>query len=91
MDTVPSDRHDWPVGLSNYVLEYDTAKYSMDDYEVLQQLRLRQQKSELEELKPAFMEQATFLIASISILVIGRILRLEQVGMKQLFEPLVRT
>jgi len=63
----------------------------MDDYEVLQQLRLRQQKSELEELKPAFMEQATFLIASISILVIGRILRLEQVGMKQLFEPLVRT
>jgi len=36
----------------------------MDDYEVLQQLRLRQQKSELDELKPASIGQATFFIAS---------------------------
>ena len=52
MDTVPSDGHGWPVELSNEVLECDAAKYSMNDCKVLLQVRLRQQKSDIDELKP---------------------------------------
>ena len=41
MDIIPSNGHGWPVGLSNEVLEFDAAKYSIDDHVVLQQVRVR--------------------------------------------------
>ena len=53
MDTVPSVDKAALWGYPTSFFECDAAKHSMDNYEILQQERLRQRKSELDELKPA--------------------------------------
>ena len=53
MDTVPSVDRAAPSGYPTSFFVCDAAKHSMDNHEILQQERLRQRKSELDELKPA--------------------------------------
>mmetsp|Transcript_59152 Transcript_59152/g.69164 ORF Transcript_59152/g.69164 Transcript_59152/m.69164 type:complete len:80 (+) Transcript_59152:572-811(+) len=58
MDTVPSVDTAGPSGYPTSFFECDAAKHSMD-YDIMQQQRLWQRKSELDELKPASTHGAT--------------------------------